>query len=446
MIPLLPPTRLSRLQLAVVASLSALATAAVIATALGRTPAQSAAIAALRNPPVTVRISSPTPAAAPMSTLAANTPPAASPDASPSSLAPAASSSAPSAAGSSTTGTATAQVGSTTAPGGAPSAATNTPKIGHLFVIALSTPSYDAAFGPRSVARFLNGTLRREGTLLGGYETLGGNELPDYLAMISGQAPNPDTSSGCATYAEFASGAKPPPDGQLSGAGCVYPNTVLTIGDQATAAGHTWKAYIGDMGKSTCAHPNSNAVDDAPPPGATNQYDTRHNPFIYFHSLLDLGSCASNDVSLDHLPGDLRSPTGTPSYAFIAPGACVDASGQTCPDGQRAGLAGEDAFLQRWVPKIRRSAAYKRDGLLIVAFALSATDSPGAIPSTNTRVPTGALVLSPHTPHGKTISATYNAYSLLRSVEDLLGYKPLARAQSAKSFIKDVLPSVVSRK
>jgi hypothetical protein len=48
-------------------------------------------------------------------------------------------------------------------------------------------------------------------------------------------------------------------------------------------------------------------------------------------------------------------------------------------------------------------------------------------------------VLSRYTPHGKIISETYNAYSLLRSVEDLLGYKSLARAQTAKSFVASVL-------
>ena len=32
--------------------------------------------------------------------------------------------------------------------------------------------------------------------------------------------------------------------------------------------------------------------------GAGSDYATRHNPFIYFHSLLDLGGCSSNDVGI----------------------------------------------------------------------------------------------------------------------------------------------------
>jgi hypothetical protein len=435
MIPSLPPIGLSRGQLAAVASLSALATAAVIATALERSSAQSAALAALRQRPMVVRVSSPKPAA---SSAATGVPPVGSGGGS-SSAAPL-HSSAPSTSAGPPTAAPPGLTSSTTAPSAvAPSPAATRPRIGHVFVIALSTSSYDAAFGPHSVARYLNGRLRRKATLLGGYETLGGSELADYLAMISGQPPNPDTSAGCATYAEFATGAAPSADGQLSGAGCVYPNTVLTIADQATAGGHKWKAYIGDMGASSCVHPNSNAIDGPPPVDAGSQYDTRHNPFIYFHSLLDLGGCASADVSLTHLTADLHSRSRTPTYAFIAPDACLDAATPTCPAGGPAGLRGEDAFLRRWVPKILRSAAYKRDGLLIIAFAASSSASPGAVPSTDSPTPTGALILSPHTPHGKTISATYNAYSLLRSVEDLLGYKPLARAKSAKSFVSDVL-------
>jgi hypothetical protein len=38
------------------------------------------------------------------------------------------------------------------------------------------------------------------------------------------------------------------------------------------------------------------------------------------------------------------------------------------------------------------------------------------------------------------VSSTYNPYSVLRSIEDLLGYDPLAHAKSARSFVSAVLP------
>jgi hypothetical protein len=172
-----------------------------------------------------------------------------------------------------------------------------------------------------------------------------------------------------------------------------------------------------------------------------------HNPFVYFHSLLDLGGCASDDVSLDHLFHDLKKPSASPAYAFIAPGACLDAAATSCPDGSPAGLAGEDAFLHRVIPRILRSKAYEQGGVVIVAFALAVapatvstpaagSSAPPAAspPAADSSAPVGALLLSRHAAHGKIVSKPFNPFSVLRTVEDLLGYKPLAGATSARSF------------
>jgi phosphatidylinositol-3-phosphatase len=439
MIAALRGIRLSRLQLALLAAISGLATALIIATALGRTAAQSAAIAALRRPPLIVRaLAAVRPPPQPVATrVEPSSAPPPSTGAGPSAAAggaPAPSAPSGSVAAVSTTSTATTGTTTTSASSGSSTPAAKLHKVGHVFVIALSTTSFEAAFGHGSAAHYLNRTLRPRGTFLGGYETLDRSELPDYLAMVSGQAPNPDTRGECTTYAEFAANTNPAHDGQVPGAGCVYPNTIITVADQVTAAGHTWKAYIEDMGKTSCVHPNSDAPDELPLPGAGAQYATRHNPFIYFHSLLDLGGCSSDDVSTDHLAGDLRSSSSTATLSFIAPRACDDAAATTCPDGKPAGLAGEDSFLRQWVPRILASKAYKRDGLLLVTFALA-----GAIPAGGP-VPTGALVLSRYAAADKTISTTYNPYSVLRSVEDLLGYDELAHAKSAHSFGTTALP------
>src|SRR6202020_24085 len=66
---------------------------------------------------------------------------------------------------------------------GSPGSSTPTATAGHVFVIALTTPSYRAAFGAGSVAHYLNHKLRPQGVLLSGYRTPGGSELPDYVAM-----------------------------------------------------------------------------------------------------------------------------------------------------------------------------------------------------------------------------------------------------------------------
>ncbi len=305
-----------------------------------------------------------------------------------------------------------------------------------MFLITLTAPSYTDAFSTSSVATYLNHTLVPRGTLLSGYETLGLTALPDYLALLSGQAPNADTRGECATYAEFPASAKPASNGQVPGDGCVYPNTIITLADQVASAGKTWKAYIEDMGSQACIHPNSDALDNVALPFAGPQYATRHNPFIYFHSLLDLGGCASDDVSLTKLPNDLARASATPTLSYIAARACDDAGATSCPDGKPAGLVGEDAFLKTWVPRILASPAYKQDGLLVITFAIAGVPS-----TTGGGAPTGTLLLSRYAAPGKTVSATYNPYSVLASIESLFGFDRLVHARAANTFLSTALPN-----
>lgn len=424
-------------QIALIAAASAFATAVIIDASAGSRHLSPSMLVALRERVAVHTVARRTPAPAVVAATAANGGAAANVGTEPAaSNLPTTDGSLASSTPTDTSGTGTSGTGTS----GTSTAAATTPastgtSVKHVFVIGLTTTSYRAAFGPGSVARYLNGTLRRRGTLLSGYQTLGGSELPDYLAMVSGQAPNPDTRNDCGTYTEFPSATAPRPNGQVPGAGCVYPNTVLTIADQVTAAGKQWRAYLADMGSSTCMHPDSNAADDGPVTGAGSDYATRHNPFIYFHSLLDLGGCSSSDVALAHLAGALHEAQHTPSYVFIAPGQCDEPSAVACPGTEPSGLAAEDAFLKQWVPKILASAAYRQDGVVMLVF----TRAPAAA-SASAPVRTGALVLSPLAKAGSTLRGTYNPYSVLRSVEDLLGYSPLVHAKGARSFATAALP------
>jgi phosphatidylinositol-3-phosphatase len=75
-------------------------------------------------------------------------------------------------------------------------------------------------------------------------------------------------------------------DGQAVGQGCVYPASVPTVADQLTAKGLTWKAYQQDMG-APCRHPVLGLLDDTQKAPVGDQYAARHNPFVYFHSIID---------------------------------------------------------------------------------------------------------------------------------------------------------------
>jgi hypothetical protein len=311
-----------------------------------------------------------------------------------------------------------------------------TPEAGqvkHVFLISVTSPGYEAAFGAAPQMPYLAGTLRPQGQLLSGYKLLGAAGLPNRIAAVSGQPPNAATKSECSTYAEFPADSKANAKGVVAGSGCVYPVETLSFADQLGGARFSWHGYFDGMvdptsGKAdNCVRPEAEAADQ-PLPGA---YAASRNPFVYFHSLLDLGDCSTNDVPLSELDADLRKIETTPSYSYISPtpcnagtiGTCVPAAEGTPPTPE--GAAAADAFLAQWVPKVLASPAYKEDGLLIVAF-------DQANPEVDPAAPVGALLLSRYVSKGATDAVEYDPYSLLKSSEDLFGLSYLGNAGSVK--------------
>ncbi len=323
----------------------------------------------------------------------------------------------------------------------APAAAEPRPThVKHVFEIVLAGRGFDATFGAGSVATYLNGTLRPKGTLLTGASSLGRADLPDHLALISGQPPNDDTRAGCATYTEIPQTAKPNKAGEITAQGCAYPNTVITVADQLAAAGSTWRAYVEDLDKgqpprSSCRRPASGAVDDTTVARPGDGYATRHNPFVYFHSLLDLSGCDSFDGPLAPLETDLTKAKTTPALSYIVPNLCNDGTASPCADGSPGGLAAADAFLATWVPRILASPAYADGGLLLVTFAGGAAAPEGP----EAPVRNGALVVSRFAIAGATDDTKIDPYGLLRTVQDVLALKPLARSADAPSLLDTVL-------
>jgi hypothetical protein len=337
---------------------------------------------------------------------------------------------------------------------GTTSASAAPPPIKHVFTIVLENKDYDATFGPNSKATFLAKHLVSEGELLTHYYGIGHESLDNYIAMVSGQAPNPQTQADCQFFTDFA-GTTGGADGQAMGTGCVYPAAVKTIADQLTAKGLTWGGYMEDMGNATteaqtCRHPALNGRDGTQSARAGDQYAARHNPFVYFHSIIDSPDCARYDVPLDRLGPALDSGQ-LPNYVFITPNLCHDGHDTPCVDGQPGGLASADTFLRQWVPAIRRSRAYRDGGLLIVTFDESASGADACCVQDAPNTPSaggpdagpgggrvGAVLLSPYIRKGSVDDTPYNHYSLLRSMDDLFGLPPLGLAAKATGFGADV--------
>ena len=348
----------------------------------------------------------------------------------------------------------------------APAHAT-TPAIGHVFVITLENEGYAATFGNPAADPYLATTLPSEGAMLTQYYGTGHVSNDNYIAMISGQGPNAQNQSDCQVYTDFVGTQTPdaglPTDGQAIGTGCVYPSAVQTVANQLTAKGMSWKGYMEDMGNvptresATCGHPALNTQDHTQSAVQGDGYVTRHDPFVYFHSIADdAGYCDSHVVPLGSpsgaggLAGDLQSVSTTPNLSFIAPDVCDDGHDFPCtnePSGVSA-LADIDNFLSTWVPLITSSAAYQQDGLLVINFDESSgpqSDSSaccGEGPGPNSPLPgitglgggrVGAVLLSPLIRPGTVSNVAYNHYSLLASIEDYFGLQRLGYASSVKS-------------
>jgi hypothetical protein len=313
-------------------------------------------------------------------------------------------------------------------------------KPAHVFVINLENKGYSRTWGKDSAAPYLSGTLRAQGALLTNYYGIAHNSNPNYLAQISGQASNEMTRDDCTTYARFKMTGKSSP-GQVQGTGCVYPASVPTVAGQLAAAGKTWKGYMEDMA-TPCQHPELGAHDDHQHATPTDQYATRHNPFVYFESITSTPDCAKNVVNFDQLAGDLKTVATTPNLAYITPNLCNDGHDKPCADGRPGGLATADAWLRQHVPAILNSPAFQQDGMLVITFDESEghTTGPSGVAGGTAGGRIGALVLSPFTRAGTTSTVAYNHYSLLASIEDTfslprLGY---ANAPGVNTFGTDV--------
>jgi len=345
----------------------------------------------------------------------------------------------------------------------------------HVFVVLLENENAGETFGPDSKAPFLTQELTRRGQFLPNYYGIGHLSLDNYIALISGQAPNAETQADCTRYSEFLPpvqmgstspvGQVFPPD-QAVGQGCVYPRSVPTVANQLDESGLSWRGYMEDMGNNpardggtTCAHPPVGSLDMTQQAQRGDQYATRHNPFVYFHSIIDFPTCGLNDVPLTRLREDLASSASTPSYSFITPNLCNDGHDTPCVDGRPGGLETANEWLKDNIPPILDSPAYKDGGMLVVTFDEAEANGPagdssaccGEKPGPNSPNPggptpgpgggrIGAVVVSPFVKPGTVNKTDYNHYAFLRTVEDLFGLQRLGYAGQTglKAFGDDV--------
>ena len=364
-------------------------------------------------------------------------------------------------------GTGTAAGSGSAAPGGLRA-------VRHVWVIELENQGYAQSFGTLPADPYLAQTLPQTEALLENYYAIGHSSADNYIAQVSGQAPDIATQIDCPVWTPFPGQVIAGPYRQVLGEECVYPAAVPTLGNQLSAAGRNSAAYLQDMGNDpgrdhtvstargpACGHPATSAADHTQKAERGDQYAARHDGFTFFRSVTgNQAFCDAHILSFRPLPGDLARAAATPAFSFIAPNLCNDGHDSPCVTGAPGGLAQADTFLSQWVPTIMAAPAYRDGGLIVITFdegsdsAACCGETSGISPShPNVPLPgktepggdrIGAVLLSPLTRPGTVSTVAYNHYSLLRTVEGIFGLPHLGDAAmpQVRSFGPDVFAAV----
>ena len=216
--------------------------------------------------------------------------------------------------------------------------------------------------------RFTASLAARYG-LAGNYHAITHPSVPNYLALTSGS-----------TWGVRDDG--------------YYALSKQDLGTQLTNAGVSWRAYMEGLGDAGCL--------DSPGP-----YSLGHNPFAYYG-----GACPANVVPFTALSADLAG--NTPRFSWITPDRCHDTHDCRVEVG--------DQWLQETVGGITASAAWKNNGVLFITW----DEDDG---SASNQVLT--LVMTPALAHRES-TKPYDHYSLLATIEDVLGVGRLGRAAQAQ--------------
>lgn len=192
-----------------------------------------------------------------------------------------------------------------------------------------------------------------------------------------------------------------------------FPASVDHLAKQLSLAGKSWRVYAQDYpGNCFDGDTYSGGVDG---PGLPGQYVRKHNPVMSFQSVsLDPVQCANVQPLANFDP--------TVNFAMVVPNMTNDMHDGTTAQG--------DAFLQAFVPLVTGSPDWSHT-LLIVTFDEGTTGTNGG-----GHIYTAAA--APWLSHAS-VAATYNHFSILRTIEEVYGLPFLGGAAMATT-ITELLP------
>ena len=262
------------------------------------------------------------------------------------------------------------------------------PDFKHIAIIIFENREFENVVG-KPEAPFLN-QVSQENVLLAQYYAITHPSLPNYIALIGGD-----------TYGYTRN--------------CVNcPVTATNLADLIERSGRTWMTYQESMPSDCASH------------DPHRQYVPRHNPFMYFRSIVDdQQRCTTHVEELPQLAEDI-SNNKLSDFIFITPDICN--SGHDCS------IQESDRWLEDFLPSLVQAFEKDSDNYLLVV-----TWDEGQTTKSCCGLPTEAgghiatILISPYAKPAFQDDTPYTTYSLLRTISEAWGLPLLGHAADANS-------------
>lgn len=260
----------------------------------------------------------------------------------------------------------------------------------HIAVIVMENEEYGSIVGSRSTP-YINRLASRSGLARSMY-AIAHPSLPNYLALTGGSTFGIDSDcTDCSV-------------------------TKTSIIDQLSGAHISWKAYMENLPHPCFAGASAGA--SAGPSGSAGDYAKKHDPFIYYSRVAARPSRCAHIVPLPELTADERA-RALPALIWITPNLCHDM--HDCPPSSG------DRFLAALVPPLLNSLGPR--GLLFLTWDEGTTDNGCCRLASGGHVAT--IIAGPLARHGARLTTPVDHYSVLQTIEDLLGLTRLRGAACA---------------
>jgi hypothetical protein len=250
------------------------------------------------------------------------------------------------------------------------------PRFRHVMVVVFENKERGEVVGNPAAPTFA--ALSRRYATLSRYDAVAHPSLPNYLALVSGSTQGiTDDCTDCVVNAP-------------------------SLADSLAAAGRTWKTY----------------AEGLPSAGSTvafaGRYAKKHDPLVYFRSVLDRPTWLQRVVPYNRLPADVRAHR-LPDYALVVPDLCNDMHDCSVRTG--------DGWLKANIVPLLSSPELAKSVVFIV-FDEGSTGTGGGGNVV-------ALAAGPAVRPGSTFAQPTSHYGLLRTIEQAWGLPRLGHSAQA---------------